>query len=277
LAQIRGFAIHGLPGDSLLARAVQASRRAVELDPNDPESWIATARVAAGVDPGGRSGVITAARHALALDSTSVESSESWFDLGLAHQELLKDSLAEREWLRAVAVDPTNVQALSFLAGHYRWIGEPERGAIYADSAVALDPVFVVAREAAWQIAAARGRWDEVEQHASALQRSALGQPQEFAIAGLVRAKIGRGDTAGARALVRQAAAVFDSTKPTVHQALYIGASLAAVGDTASAVRWLKAFQPHEDLHFQLHMKRDDGLRWTAGHWGQGIRLPDPP
>jgi Tfp pilus assembly protein PilF len=196
--------------------------------------------------------------------------------LGLAHQELLEDSLAEREWRRAVAVDPTNVQALSFLADHYRWVGQPERGAVFADSAVALDPVFVVAREAAWQIAAARGRWDEVEQHASAMQRSALGQPQEFAIAGLVRARLGRGDSAGARALVRQAVAVFDSINPTVHQALYMAASLAAVGDTASAVRWLEAYEPREDLHFQLHMKRDDGLRWTAGHWGAGVRLPDP-
>jgi len=276
LAQVRGFAIRGLSRDSLLARAVQASRRAVELDPNDPESWIATAHVAQMVDPSGRSGVIAAARHALALDSTSVESSEAWFELGLAHQETLEDSLAEREWLRAVAVDPTNVQALSFLADHFRWIGEPERGAVYADSAVALDPVFVIAREAAWQIAAARGRWDEVERQAAALQRSAIGQPQEFAIGGLVRARLGRGDSAGARAVLREGLAAFDSTKPTVHQALYIAASLAALGDTASAVRWLEAFQPREDLHFQLHMKRDDGLRWTAGHWGEGIRMPDP-
>jgi tRNA A-37 threonylcarbamoyl transferase component Bud32/tetratricopeptide (TPR) repeat protein len=276
LAQVRGFAINGLSRDSLLARAVQASHRAVDLDPDDPESWIATAHVAQMVDPNGRSGVITAARHALTLDSTSVESSEAWFELGLAHQELLEDSLAEREWLRAVAVDPTNVQALSFLAHHYRWFGRPDRGATYADSAVALDPVSTVAREAAWQIAAARGRWDEVERHASALERSAMGQLQEFAIAGLVRARLGRGDSAGARALIRQAGAVFDSTKPTLHQAAYIGASLAAVGDTASAVRWLEAFQPREDLHFQLHVKRDDGLRWTAGHWGQDIRRPDP-
>jgi tRNA A-37 threonylcarbamoyl transferase component Bud32/tetratricopeptide (TPR) repeat protein len=277
LAQVRGFRINGLPRDSLLARAVQASRRAVELDPDDPESWIATAHVAQMVDPASRSGTINAARHALALDSSSVESSEAWFELGMAHQELLKDSLAEREWLRAVAVDPTNVQALSFLGGHYRWIGQPERGAIYADSAVALDPVFVVARETAWQIAAARGRWDEVERHAAALQRSAMGQLQEFAVAGFVRARLGRGDSAGARAQLRQAVAVFDSTKPTVHQALYVGASLAALGDTASAVRWLEAFQPREDLHFQLHLKRDDGLRWTAGRWGEGIRMPDPP
>jgi len=228
------------------------------------------------VDPSSRSGVITAARHALALDSTSAESSEAWFELGLAHEELLQDSLAEREWLRAVAVDPTNVQALSFLSGHYRWVGQPDRAGILADSAVALDPVNVLAREMAWQAAAARGRWDEVERHASALQRAAMGQPEEFAIAGLVRARLARGDSAGARALIRQAVTVFDSTKPTLHQAAFIGASLAAVGDTASAVRWLQAFQPREDLHFQLHVKRDDGLRWTGGRWGQGIRLPDP-
>lgn len=276
LAYVRGFRLNGLSGDSLVARAVHASRRAVELDPNDAESWIATAHVAQMIDPAGRSGVITAARHALALDSTSVESCEAWFQLGLAHQELLEDSLAERELLRAVAVDPTNVQALSFLAIHFRWVGKPELGAIYADSAVALDPVFVVAREAAWQAAAARGRWDEVERHASALQRSTIGSPQEFAIAGLVRARLARGDSAGARALIRRAVVAFDVTKPTLHQAAYMGASLAALGDTASAVRWLTAFQPRADLHYQLHIKRDDGLQWTASRSGEGIRLPDP-
>ncbi len=175
-----------------------------------------------------------------------------------------------------LVVDPTNVQALTFLSGNYRWGGQPDRAAILADSAVALDPVSVLAREAAWHGAAARGRWDEVERRASALQRSAIGQPQEFAIAGLVQARLGRGDSAGARALIRPAVTVFDLTKPTLHQAAFIGASLAAVGDTASAVRWLGAFQPREDLHFQLHVKGDDGLRWTAGRWGKDIRAPDP-
>ena len=168
------------------------------------------------------------------------------------------------------------MQALSFLAGHYTWVGKPDRGQIYAGSAVALDPVYVLARETAWQSAAARGQWDEVERHASALQRSTMGEPQEFAIAGLVRARLGRGDSAGARALTRRAMVRFDAKKPTLHQAAYIGASLAAVGDTAAAIRWLEAFQPREDLHFQLHVKRDDGLRWTVSRSGHGIRLPDP-
>lgn len=52
--------------------------------------------------------------------------------------------------------------------------------------------------------------------------------------------------------------------------------SLEGKYDTASAVRWPSACHPREDLHFRLHMKRNDGLRWTAGHWGAGVRMPDP-
>jgi hypothetical protein len=29
-------------------------------------------------------------------------------------------------------------------------------------------------------------------------------------------------------------------------------------------------------LHFQLHMKRDPGLRWLRGKWGEGLLFPDP-
>jgi tRNA A-37 threonylcarbamoyl transferase component Bud32/tetratricopeptide (TPR) repeat protein len=276
LSYVRGFAIHGLAQDSLLARAVRAGQRAVDLNPGDPESWIALARVAQIVDPGSRAAVIADIRRSLALDSTSLESSEAWFELGLAHQETLRDSLAEDEWRRAIALDPANIQALSFMALHYLWIGEPARGAPYADSAVNLNPVAALPREPAWQVAAALGRYDEVERHASALQRSEMGTPQEIALAGLAVAHLARGDTAGAWSFVHQAQEAFDSTAPSKHQALYIGAALAALGDTASAVRWLSAFQPREDLHFQLHLKRDPLLRWTGGPRAAGIRLADP-
>jgi tRNA A-37 threonylcarbamoyl transferase component Bud32/tetratricopeptide (TPR) repeat protein len=276
LSYIRGFAIHGLPPDSLLAQAVRASQRAVDLNRDDPESWIAAARVAQIVDPGSRSAVIADIQRSLALDSTSVESSEAWFELGLAHQELLQDSLAEWEWRRAIARNPTNVQALSFMALHYVWTGRAAKGVPYADSAVDLDPVAAVAREAAWQVAAGRGRYDEVERHAGALQRAEMGKPQEIALAGLAVARLARGDTAGAWGFVRQAQEAFDSTAPSKHQALYVGGALAALGDTAAAVRWLSAFQPRGDLHFQLHLKRDLMLRWTGGHWGAGIRVADP-
>jgi serine/threonine protein kinase len=276
LSYIRGFAIHGLPQDSLLARAVRAGQRAVSLNPGDPESWIALARVAQIVDPGSRSAVIADIRRSLALDSTTSESSEAWFELGLAHQEMLRDSLAEDEWRRAIALDPGNVQALAFMALHYVWTGQPAKGVPYADSAVNLDPVDALPREAAWRVAAALGRYDEVERHASALQRSEMGTPQEIALAGLAVARLARGDTAGAWTFVHQAQEAFDSTAPTKHQALYVGAALAALGDTAAAVRWLAAFQPREDLHFQLHLKREPLLRWTGGHWAVGIRLADP-
>jgi hypothetical protein len=45
---------------------------------------------------------------------------------------------------------------------------------------------------------------------------------------------------------------------------VYLATAWTAIGDTARALRWLSAYSPRADLHFQLHLKRDPLLRWIA-------------
>ena len=47
--------------------------------------------------------------------------------------------------------------------------------------------------------------------------------------------------------------------------------------DTLAAVRFMQKYQPREDMHFQLHLKRDPGLRWIKGsRWEKELLIPDP-
>jgi hypothetical protein len=61
------------------------------------------------------------------------------------------------------------------------------------------------------------------------------------------------------------------------HDAAFLGATLASLNDTAGAVRVLKSYVPREDVHYQLHLKRDPGLRWIKrSRWESELLVPDP-
>jgi len=134
---------------------------------------------------------------------------------------------------------------------------------------VALDPVLVTAREVACQIAFALGRVDEAERQAAALQRAAVSQPQEIALTALAHTRLAHGDTAAARALVRQAIATANPDTPTKHQAVYIAGALAALGDTTGAVRWLAALRPRETCTSSC---TSSAIHGCAGHTPIGAR-----
>jgi hypothetical protein len=77
---------------------------------------------------------------------------------------------------------------------------------------------------------------------------------------------------------MQRAKALIDTLHPVKHEATYFGAALAVMGDTAAAIRIMKAYQPREDIHFQLHLKRDPDLRWIKGsRWEKELLIPDPP
>jgi hypothetical protein len=84
------------------------------------------------------------------------------------------------------------------------------------------------------------------------------------------------GDTAKARENLAHAERLIDRKRPTLHECVYLAGTIAALGDTAGAVKLLSAYEPRGDLHFQLHLKRDPPLRWLDGKWGKGLLAPPP-
>jgi hypothetical protein len=65
-----------------------------------------------------------------------------------------------------------------------------------------------------------------------------------------------------AQRLARQAETLVGTSKLAKHEAVYLGVAFSAAGDTARALKWLTAFTPRADMHFQLHLQRDPALAW---------------
>jgi Tfp pilus assembly protein PilF/tRNA A-37 threonylcarbamoyl transferase component Bud32 len=260
MASNRGFSIPGAGRDSLIALAVAASERAVMLDSSAADVWLVRARVMETVEPTSRKSVLNDLERALAADSTD---SEAWFMLGRAREELLDTASARVGFERALALAPANFELLGFFALHCLWTRDYVAGLRWADSAIAIEPNYEVARSAALQLAIEKHDWPLAERHLLAYKRIAQGTDRPLALAHEARLTALRGDVPAARRLAVLAEQLVDSVNFTKHHAAFLGAAFAAVGDTARAYAWLARYTPRSDVHFQLHLKRDPPLAWV--------------
>jgi tetratricopeptide (TPR) repeat protein len=192
------------------------------------------------------------------------------------HEEMLEPDLAKKAWLHSVTVNPRFVTTLAFLGLWHIWSGEYAEGVHWADSAIAVDPTYVLGRETAGQLAFELGRIDDAERNFRAYLHLTAGREQVNAYAFLTLIALARGDSAAARRHAEHIESLADPRHPTKHEAAFIGMAMAAIGDTARAIRWISAYQPRGDLHFQLHLKRDPELRWLHGPRGKGLLTLDP-
>ena len=272
MAAQRGFTIPGRSPDSLIALALVASQRAVALDSCPAEVWLVRARVMESVDPTSRTAVLNDLRRALAADSTDAE---VWFALGRAREELLDTAGARAAFARAVKLDPRSLDLLAWLALHFLWSGHPADGIKWADSALAVDPTYDLARNAAVQLAIELGDWPLAERHLLAFRRVVQG-PDRIVVPAAHEARMRalRGDPASARQLAAAAERLVDSTTLTLHQSVFLREAFSAAGDTARAYRWLAAFSPRGDVHFQLHLQREPSLAWLHDPRYRGILSP---
>jgi tetratricopeptide (TPR) repeat protein len=273
IAYIRAFDIPGISRDSLLRLGVAAGERAIELDPDNATSWLAKGRVSKLVDPLDHGPALFAIRKSLSIDSTDPG---AWHELALMEQEELHDSVARHAWLRAAELDPNDMQTLSFIGLHYMWNDEDEEGLKWADSSIKLDPTYQIGRTAAGQIAVAAGKPLDAIRHYDVVMKLTNGREQVTPLALMAIAEAALGDRAKARESINIAKGLFDMKKPAVHEAAYVGAALAAVGDTTEALQVLKAYTPRADLHYQLHLKRDPALRWVASRYAKELLKGKP-
>jgi serine/threonine protein kinase/Tfp pilus assembly protein PilF len=270
----RASGVPGFSDDSLLAIARRASEKSLLLAPDDPATWVVKSRVSRLMDVTDNRPRLFQLRKAIALDSMYFP---AWFELGLVMQEELDDRATLQAFSRAAELDPSNTEVLSFLGLHYLWTGEYEKGVKWADSAVNLDPTYALARDATGQLALELGRLAEARRQFETQARLNKGREQGNSYALLARIHAVQGDMAGARDYMKRAFQAIDSVHPNRHESPYIAAALAAMHDTLGAVRFMKQYEPREDLHFQLHLKRDPGLRWIRGSkWERELLLPDP-
>ena len=127
------------PADSLLDRGMAAADEALRRDPSNSDGWLARGYLLQFRHPRTWDGVIAALARAVSLDPRNAE---AWHQLGDAATVMGDDSTAVTAWRRALAFDPGRPITLRA----YAQMVVPAEAASLLDSALAVDPGFLLAR-----------------------------------------------------------------------------------------------------------------------------------
>jgi len=258
----RQISLPGVNEDSALRLGVAAVDRALLLDSTDAEAWVARAAVQRKVDATDVGPSIRAARKAIALDSTDADA-RHYLALDLAESRSVEDGLDE--WRRSVRQSPRYTQGLTFMALAHTWRKQYDSAQVWADSAIAVDPSYLLVRNTAGYVAVERG--DMARAYASFEAAGRLGTDVErvLAYAGRAYVEARSGDTLRARATQRLIDSLTASYPTTsLHLAVDVSKSYAALGDVDGALVWLGKYSVLRDLHFQLHLRCDPPLAVLA-------------
>ena len=249
----RGFLSAG--SDSVLRLAVAAGERALALDPHSADALATQAQVNRLVDPTDMSSPLALLRRSLAIDSTGAS---AWHNLAVSLADSGDLAAAIGAWRRSVAADPGYAQGIAFLAlGHY-WRRQYDSAAHWADSALAVDPTYLLARTTVGQIAVERGNFTRARAAFEAARRLTSDVEIPNVLAGAALAEARRGNRTEARRLMREADALNAPYAPILsHNAVYPAHAHAALGNVDAAVALLSAYSPRDGLHFQLHLRCD--------------------
>jgi tetratricopeptide (TPR) repeat protein len=272
----RGFVTGPRARDSLLQRALAAVDQAQSLDSTSADVWLTRALVTRLVDPTDPGPRLRALRRSLALDSTNVV---AWWSYGVALSDAGDLAAGIDTFRQCVNRGPGYTQCLAFLAlGHY-WARQYDSAAAWADSAIAVDPNYLLGRQAAGHIAVERG--DFARAIAAFEAASRIGTDVEYAnaLANGALAQARAGHTREARALLRSADSLGPAYMPNAHTGVYLAQAHAALGDIDQAMAWLTRYEPRADNHFQLHLRCDppfDPLRGDA-RFRALLVTPSPP
>ncbi len=124
--------------------ALRASDGAFVTDSGLASTWVTRAIVMRLVSPSSRADVFRALHRALAIDSLD---SETWFALATATAESGNLEQATDMWRQAVRLQAhINGEPVAFLALAHFWARRYDSATVWADSAIALSPTYVLAR-----------------------------------------------------------------------------------------------------------------------------------
>ena len=192
-------------------------------------------------------------RRALALDSSVAL---TWHVFAVMNSERGDVATALDAWRRSVQLAPTFSQAVVFVGfGHY-WRGNYDSAAVWADSALSIDPNYLLARQFASAVQVERGQWQLAEDHANAAIRlsEAAEQVNSRVQLAIVKARGGNPNLARADLLVAEVLAGSITPMPP-HTALWLAEAHAALGEVDAAIRALGLYRVPRDAHFQLHLR----------------------
>ena len=251
----RQFSLPGIGWDSMLGLAVAAADRAIAADPGSSEAWVTRSMVSRLIDPTDMRNPIQSARRAIALDSGNAP---AWHNLAVSLADSGDLDHAIAIWRQGVRRSPSYSQGVAFLALAHYWRRNFDSAAFWADSAIALDPNYLLGRTTAGQVAVERGNFARATAAFEAARRLSTDVELINAFAGRALVEARAGNRPRARATLRQVDSTAARYTPTpAHTAIYLAHAYAALGDPDRAVAWLQRYSPSGDLHFQLHLRCD--------------------
>jgi tetratricopeptide (TPR) repeat protein len=258
----RQFVLPGVDADSVLRLGIAAAERARTIDSTNAEAWVAEAAVQRKVDPTDDKVSIRAARRAIALDSTNAA---AWHYLALDLAETRSVAEAIEAWRQAVRVQPAYTQGYTFQSLAHYWLRQYDSAQVYADRVMAIDPNYLLDRNAYGYIEVERGDFARALAMFEAQRRLATGPEVVLSYAGQAYVEARSGDSVAARATLR----IIDSlvtpyTKLSLHVAEDVAKPHAALGDVDGALRWIARYPTPGDLHFQLHLRCEPPLAVLA-------------
>jgi tRNA A-37 threonylcarbamoyl transferase component Bud32/tetratricopeptide (TPR) repeat protein len=252
-AHQRGFPLPEVPAERMLPLAVTAVDRSLALDTANADAWTTHGVVTQQVNPADIATPLRSLRRSIALDSNQAT---AWHFYALMTAESGDLAAAVEAWRRSVRLAPAYTQALAFLAHGYYWRGDHDSAAVWADSAVRVDPNYLLARHISGLVEIERGRFTLAEDQVQA----GINLADETEIANfranlaVVKARAGNRNLARAELLVAEVIAGRYRPMPP-HTALTLSEARAAVGDIAGAIRALGMYAAPRDTHFQLHLR----------------------
>ncbi|HET7601468.1 MAG TPA: hypothetical protein VFK36_00535, partial [Gemmatimonadales bacterium] len=164
-------------------------------------------------------------------------------------------------WHQCTSRDPAFTQCLAFLALSFYWRRQYDSAAFWVDSALAIDPNYLLGRTTTGDIEIERGNFPKAIAAFEAARRLTSDVEAVNALAGRAKVEARAGETTRARATLREVDSLATGYVPLqAHLAVYVAQAHAAVGERDQATAWLEQYSPREDLHFQLHLRCDPGL-----------------
>jgi len=260
-AHRRGFRVAGVGRDSLVPLLFDAGERALDADSTRSYVWIARAISVIELEPTSARSRIAALERAIALDSNNAD---AWHYLAVAWEDSLMPDRARQAWRQALRIDPTNRQALGFMALHFMWARQWDSSLWWGNEGKRIDPAHILIRQGIAQTELIVNDTARAADDFRAEIRVSQGPDEGFGWAGLADIAARQGNRAAADTLLRKAIGIVDTLNPTLHQAAYLAWGYTALGDKNRAIRLLQRYEPRADVHFQLHLLKDpllDSLR----------------
>jgi tetratricopeptide (TPR) repeat protein len=249
----RGFSLPGIAREQLLPKALTAANRALSLDDQNADAWATRGMVAHQIDPVNVGPALRYVRRSLAIDSTRAT---IWHQLAIMTADSGDMAAALNAWRRSVSLAPAYSQGLAFMGLAHYWRGGYDSAALWVDSAINVDPTYLLAQQSSATIRTELGQFEKAHAHADAAMR--LSEDVEYvnstATKAMVHARAGQASLA--RALLLSAEVTSGGFEPLpAHTAIWLAEVYAAVGDIDGALKALGRYGAPRDMHFQLHLR----------------------